>query len=122
MKKKKLRGRKKLMIEALGSELGVVTTAAKKAKIHRDTHYEWIKTDPNYKAWVIAIPELVLDFAENALLRKIKSGNVPSIIFFLKTKGKSRGYVEKQEIEIDSKVSMFTKEERAAEIKRLLKK
>ena len=34
----------------------------------------------------------------NDLLTEMKSGNIASIIFYLKTKGKKRGYVERQEI------------------------
>lgn len=98
-KKKKLRGKKKLMYEALQSQLGVITTAASQVGIDRTTHYRWMKTDENYKQWVEEIPEITLDFAENALLKQIKEGNTTAVIFYLKTKGKQRGYIEKQEIE-----------------------
>ena len=98
-KRKALTGRKKALYEALKCELGVVTTACETVKVSRETHYQWLKTDPNYKSWVEEMPDLVLDFSETALLKKIKGGNVPSIIFHLKTKGKSRGYVERQEVE-----------------------
>ena len=39
---------------------------------------------------------MLLDFAEAKLMQKIRSGDIASIIFFLRTKGKSRGYTEKE--------------------------
>ncbi len=41
-----------------------------------------------------------LDFVESALMAKIEEGNLRAIIFFLKTKAKSRGYSEKTEIDL----------------------
>lgn len=40
----------------------------------------------------------LLDFTENKLYELIKAGDKTSIIFFLKCKGKARGYVERQEM------------------------
>ena len=97
-----LRGKKKLMIESLRKQLGVVTAACENVGVARTTHYEWIKIDPLYKEAVENLPDLVLDFAENALFKQIKSGSIPSTIFYLKTKGKNRGYIEKTEVEHSS--------------------
>jgi hypothetical protein len=88
---------KRAMIEALEKSLGVVTTAAKQAKINRKTHYEWLKEDPDYKAQVEDVANIALDFAESQLHKQIQDGEVSSTIFFLKTKGKGRGYIERQE-------------------------
>ena len=41
-----------------------------------------------------------MDFAESHLYKLVKEGNPAATIFFLKTKGKARGYVERQEVEI----------------------
>ena len=38
--------------------------------------------------------------AESKLMENINGNDNTSIIFFLKTKGKKRGYVEKQEVEL----------------------
>lgn len=88
---------KRAMIEALEKSLGVVTTAAKQAGINRKTHYEWLKEDPDYKAQVEDVANIALDFAESQLHKQIQDGEVSSTIFFLKTKGKGRGYIERQE-------------------------
>ena len=43
--------------------------------------------------------EVAIDFAESQLMEKIKSGDTVSIIFFLKTQGRRRGYSERYQIE-----------------------
>jgi hypothetical protein len=89
---------KKAMIEALEKSLGVVTTACKTVGISRQTHYEWYREDEAYKAEVDSIADIALDFAESQLHKQIQNGEVSSTIFYLKTKGKKRGYVERQEL------------------------
>lgn len=89
---------KKAMIEALEKSLGIVTTACKQVGIARVTHYEWLKDDSEYKAAVESIADLALDFAESQLHKQIQNGEVSSTIFYLKTKGKKRGYIERQEL------------------------
>ena len=91
---------KKAMLEALTKSLGIVTTAAKLVKIDRKTHYEWLKTDPKYREAVDDLSEVALDFAESRLHGLIREGNPTSVIFFLKTKGRSRGYIERQELSV----------------------
>ena len=91
---------KRAMLEALDKSLGIVSTAAKTAGIDRTTHYNWLKDDPEYKAAVDQIQESVIDFAESHLYKLIKEGNPAANIFYLKTKGKSRGYIERQEVEV----------------------
>ena len=51
------------------------------------------------------IREEMLDLAESELLKKLKEGHMSAIIFFLKCIGKSRGYTEKQELEVSQKQS-----------------
>lgn len=91
---------KKAMLEALEKSLGVVTTACKKAGVGRTMHYEWLKSDPEYKEAVNDLQDITLDFAESQLHKQIQDGNTTATIFFLKTKGKNRGYVESQDINI----------------------
>lgn len=92
--------RKRSMLKALEKSLGVVTTAAKSAGIDRQTHYNWMEKDPNYKAAVESIADIALDFAESQLHENMRKGSDAATIFYLKTKGKKRGYVEKSELDI----------------------
>jgi len=90
---------KKKMLEALENSLGIVTSAVKSVGIHRSTHYEWYNEDPEYQKAVDEISNISLDFAETQLFQSMKEQNVTAVIFYLKTKGKKRGYIERSEFE-----------------------
>jgi len=90
--------KKELMIKALTKSLGNVSSAAKIVDIARETHYDWLKTDENYKNAVESISDYTLDFVESKLVENINTGDNASIFFFLKCKGKKRGWVEKSEV------------------------
>jgi len=89
---------KKALIEALEKSLGIVTTACKQVGIGRTTFYNYYNDDLEFKAQVDDIANMSLDFAESKLLEQIKENSTAATIFYLKTKGKKRGYVERQEI------------------------
>jgi len=91
---------KKRMLEALGHTMSNVSKSAKMVGIARNTHYEWMKEDEQYKSAVEELENEVLDFAEDCLHNEMANGNVAAIIFKLKTKGKKRGYIERVETEI----------------------
>ena len=101
---------KKAMIQALEKALGIVTQACKVVGISRQTHYNWMNSDEDYKTAVEDLGDVALDFAESKLHKLIDSGNPAATIFYLKTKGKNRGYVERQEIAVAEKkpLSWFT--------------
>ena len=113
---------KKAMLEALEKTLGVVTNACELAGVGRRTYYTWLEKDKKFKQSVEDINNVALDFAESKLYEKMNGVEVskgtnedgspkvysqpPSdtaLIFYLKTKGKSRGYVERQEIHTEDK-------------------
>lgn len=87
------------MLKSLEASMGIVTTAAKKTGIDRVTHYRWMEKDPDYKQAVDDLQNVVLDFAETALYEMVQDHNPAATLFLLKTKGKKRGYIERQEIE-----------------------
>ena len=89
--------KKKALLDALEKSLGVVTTACKKVGMGRTMFYEYMK-DNNFREQVDDLQNVALDFAESQLHKQIQDGNTAATIFYLKTKGKNRGYVERQEI------------------------
>ena len=82
------------MLIALKKTLGVVTTACDVCGISRDTHYRYLNLDQKYAQAVKDIESIALDFVESKLFESIKKGAPASIIFYLKTKGKIRGYCQ----------------------------
>jgi hypothetical protein len=90
--------KKESILKALEQSLGVVTVACKKADVPRSTFYKWLKEDEAFALKVNDIENIALDFAESQLHSQIGNGNTSATIFYLKTKGKNRGYIERQEI------------------------
>ena len=94
---------KKQILIALEKSLGVVTSACKNVGVARSTFYDWYNGDEEFKKSVDSIEDIALDFAESQLHKQIKDGNVTATIFYLKTKGVKRGYVERQDHNIHLK-------------------
>ena len=76
----------------------------RKLSINRSTFYKYLKEDEEFAKQVKDIENIALDFAESQLHKQISEGNTTATIFLLKTKGKSRGYVERSEIVHDNQV------------------
>lgn len=111
---------KEQILEALEMHNGIVSSACASIGLARSTYYNWLNEDSVFKAAVEEIQDVAIDFVESKLMEKIKGVQVagkdavydvpPSdtaIIFFLKTKGKKRGYIEKQEIDHTTKGESF---------------
>jgi hypothetical protein len=98
IKRQRTKVQKAAMIEALIKSLGIVTTACRQVDISRETHYRWYRRDKKYKTSVDDIEDIALDFAESKLHKQIEKEDTAATIFYLKTKGKRRGYIERQEL------------------------
>lgn len=113
--------KKKAFIEAYASCFGNVTKSCKIADTARSTYYEWIATDESFAKTISGIEPkaMLVDLAEDFLVKNIKAGSTPEILFLLKTLGKDRGYVEKiqtedttkKDIEITVEIVLPTKPE-----------
>lgn len=98
-KTKKITAKQKKFLETFKDNLGVVSQSCEEFGISRQTFYDWKKDNQTFAAATSDISEVALDFVENMAFERIKEKSDTMIIFYLKTKGKSRGYIEKQEIE-----------------------
>lgn len=90
--------KKATFLDAMRANLGNITKSCERAKIDRKTYYNWLESDPDFSDDVDAVAESNIDLAEDSLMQQIKDGNPTSTIFYLKTKGKKRGYIETQEL------------------------
>lgn len=81
---------------ALRKAGGFVTGAAKLLGISQSSLCERIQKHEELQMVQAEIKEQYLDMAETALLKKIKSGDLGAMCFYLKCQGKKRGYIEKE--------------------------
>lgn len=88
-----------MYIRAIQEANGMLTVAAKKLGVGRSAIHEMAKRHPEIQEAINETRERMVDFAENKLFEKISQGEIVAILFYLKTIGKSRGYVERQEVD-----------------------
>ncbi len=98
----KIELKKKAFIEKLKNNLGNISKTCTACNISRSTFYNWKESDSAFSESIEEIDEFTLDTVEDSLLKQIKDGNTTATIFFLKTKGAKRGYIEKFQTDITS--------------------
>ena len=89
---------KDTLLESMRQNMGNVTLACHFTGCSRSTFYRYMESDEDFKKEVEDISNMAIDICEAELWKLIKDGNSTAIIFFFKTKGKVRGYVERQEL------------------------
>ena len=85
--------------EALEQSAGIRSSAAAKLGCTLTTVSNYIERHKSLQDLEAEIVERHLDMAESKLLKAIQEGNLGAIIFYLKTKGKHRGYSERYQVE-----------------------
>lgn len=78
-----------------------ITATCTALGIARKTFYEWREKKKKLAEGLEAAEEAIIDFAESKLVEHINNDDVQALIFFLRTKGKKRGYVEKTESDVN---------------------
>lgn len=82
----------KAFLDALEQNMGVVSLTLESTKTSRTLFEEWM-TEVFFVERVKDIEQKTLDIVEGKLLDEINKGNMNAIQFYLKTKGRNRGYV-----------------------------
>jgi hypothetical protein len=95
-------GTKKLM-DTIEECYGIQIEVAKKLDVTRLTVSNWIAKDPKLQVAVKLARESLYDVVESKLLQNIKDGKETSMIWFMKTQMRNRGYTDKAELDINSK-------------------
>lgn len=102
-KQPKLNKKQRLFLDAFANVCASnISATCKKIGISRRTYYKWCENNPEFKNLVNDELESLIDLAETKLQQNIMEGKEQSIFFFLRTKGKSRGYIET----VDNNVSI----------------
>lgn len=83
---------------ALLKNYGNVSAAARALGVGHPTLFDRIKRYPRLRKVRELAEEQALDLAEHSLLKAVRSGEGWAVCFLLKTKGRKRGYVERQEL------------------------
>lgn len=85
-------------IKAIKGSAAIITTIKNRVGCDWYTAKKWIEEHPTVQRAYIAEAETVTDMAESNLFKAMKAGDLSALKFYLATKGKDRGYVQKSEI------------------------
>ena len=91
---------KEAFIIAYKENFGNITIACESAGVGRGQYKAWCEKDPDFRQRLAEIEpeEIMLDFGEHKLMERVAKGDTLATMFLLKTKGKRRGYIERQEV------------------------
>lgn len=91
---------KEAFIIAYKENFGNITIACESAGVGRGQYKSWCDKDAEFRTRLAEIEpeEIMLDFGEHKLMERIAKGDTLATMFLLKTKGKRRGYIERQEV------------------------
>ena len=77
---------------------GIIACTCRRTGVTRQYIYKLLKTNENFKNEYDIILEEQIDNVEEKMLDKIERGDSKLIQFYLRTKGKDRGYQETQDV------------------------
>lgn len=90
--------------DALTESKGMVATAARALGVTRRAVYDAIEKYPKVAEAREEAKEYAVDVGQNQLYIAAQRGDAWAVCFLLKTLGKSRGFVEKQEHDVTARV------------------
>lgn len=93
--------------KAIEDSGGIMTTIAERLGCEWHTAKKYIEQYEETKQAYEAESESVIDLAESKLIENIQANDNTAILFYLKTKGKKRGYIERKEVDLSNKGEKF---------------
>lgn len=86
------------LITLIDEYSGNLSAVSRALGVNRLTVYRFMEKHPTVKQSLSEAREKMIDNVESKLYSKALDGDTTAMIFFLKTQGKARGYVERQEV------------------------
>lgn len=106
------------VIARIESNKGNVSAVARNFGVSRRTILRFADEHPTVRAALDDARQAMLDNAESVLYSKVLQGSTAELIFFLKTQGRERGYIERSELDVRTKdVSKLSDDELDAIVK-----
>lgn len=96
----------KMIAKALEAAMGNISVAARAMGYSRSNLHLRIHKSPALQQMMRDQRETMTDNAESSLNRAILGGEGWAVCFYLKCQGKARGYVERQEIHQETKLTL----------------
>ena len=93
------------VLSAVKGSASIISTVAKNLGCTWGTADKYIRMYPSCMEALSDECERVLDLAESKMIEHINKGDAQMIKYILSTKGKKRGYSEKQQVEHSGNVS-----------------
>lgn len=87
---------KERFLENLKNAGGIIYVACENTGISRSKYYGWLKNDPSFAERCDEVKEAQIDYVESKLMGLINASDTTATIYYLKTKGRKRGWSEKQ--------------------------
>jgi len=106
------REKREKLLTALRENRGLVSYACKAAGVSYWFYYDQMEKNPDFRREVEEIQSDQIDVAECVLAKHIEQGNLMATMFYLKTKGRNRGYGEQNP---GQNLTMIFNEERTYE-------
>lgn len=100
---------KKRLLEAMLKFHGNVAKSCEAVGISRNQYYVYYNNDPLFKKEIDEIDEFNLDFVEYKLFENINDRDKASIFFYLKYKGRKRGYIDQTDVNLSGNLDINLK-------------
>ena len=90
---------KKNLIDAMVDSLGVIKTACESCKCSRQSYYDFMRDDEEFKKAIETSKRASHDYVRSILIENIKAKKEASVFFYMKTQ---MGWIEKTKMDITS--------------------